>query len=79
MDLLSKLVVFLIFLACNKLKSVNGEESTKSSVRKNVLFIICDDLRPGLGAYGDLKAVTPNLDSLAKKSFIFQNVYAQVT
>lgn len=44
---------------------------------KNVLFIAIDDLRPTLGCYGDSYAVTPNLDSFAAKSFLFENTYCQ--
>lgn len=41
-------------------------------------MIIMDDLRPALKCYGDTAAVTPNIDKLASKSFIFTNAYAQV-
>jgi len=44
---------------------------------KNVLFIAIDDLRPALGCYGDPHAITPNIDTLADKGFIFQNAYCQ--
>lgn len=44
----------------------------------NVLFIVVDDLRPALGCYGDKRAITPNIDSLASQSIIFKNAYAQV-
>ncbi|XP_066589789.1 iduronate 2-sulfatase isoform X2 [Prorops nasuta] len=45
--------------------------------KKNILFIIIDDLRPSLGCYGDAKAFTPNIDELSKKSIIFSRAYAQ--
>lgn len=41
-------------------------------------MIILDDLRPALKCYGDTAAVTPNIDKLASKSFVFKNAYAQV-
>lgn len=44
---------------------------------KNVLFIAIDDLRPTLGCYGDPYAVTPNIDTFATKSFLFENTYCQ--
>lgn len=47
--------------------------------RKNVLFIIVDDLRAALGCYDDSLAVTPNIDRLAEKSALFRWTYAQVT
>ncbi|XP_059471346.1 iduronate 2-sulfatase [Neocloeon triangulifer] len=45
--------------------------------KKNVLFIVVDDLRPALGCYNDSDAVTPNIDRLARKSTIFTRAYAQ--
>ncbi|CAG9819697.1 unnamed protein product [Phaedon cochleariae] len=47
------------------------------SKRPNVLFIIVDDLKPALKCYGDKNAHTPNIDSLARKSFLFNNAFAQ--
>ncbi|XP_054707302.1 iduronate 2-sulfatase-like [Uloborus diversus] len=47
------------------------------TIRKNILFIVVDDLRPALGCYGDKNAITPNIDFLASKSVIFKNAYAQ--
>lgn len=46
--------------------------------RRNVLFIVVDDLRPALGCYGDKRAITPNIDRLASKGVLFKNAYAQV-
>ena len=45
---------------------------------KNVLFIAVDDLRTELGAYGHSQVVTPNFDSLASKSLVFERAYCQV-
>ncbi|XP_053130391.1 iduronate 2-sulfatase [Hemicordylus capensis] len=44
---------------------------------KNVLFIVVDDLRPALGAYGDALVRSPNIDQLASRSVVFQNAFAQ--
>lgn len=44
----------------------------------NVLLIVIDDLKPALGCYGDINAFTPNINAIARKSFIFDNAYAQV-
>lgn len=46
--------------------------------RKNVLFIVADDLRTSLGCYGDSVAKSPNIDQLASKSQVYFNAYAQV-
>jgi hypothetical protein len=44
---------------------------------KNVLFIISDDMRPSIGAYGLKEAVTPHLDQLAKEGVLFTRAHIQ--
>lgn len=43
----------------------------------NVLFLISDDLRPELGAYGVAAMRTPNIDRLASRGTRFDRAYAQ--
>ena len=44
--------------------------------KPNVLFILCDDLRPdALGCYGSKHVKTPNIDSLAKGGVCFVNTF----
>lgn len=46
--------------------------------RPNILLIIVDDLRTTLRCYGDAKAYTPNIDTLAANSIVFTEAFAQV-
>ncbi len=42
----------------------------------NVLFILCDDIRPAaIGCYGSKHVKTPNMDRLAKEGVLFQNTF----
>lgn len=44
--------------------------------RPNVLFILCDDLRPdALGCYGSKHVKTPNIDRLASEGVRFANTF----
>ena len=44
----------------------------------NVLFIVIDDLRPELGAYGSTAVKSPNIDDLANEAVLFANAYVNV-
>jgi len=44
---------------------------------KNVVFIVSDDMRPSIGAYGLPQAVTPHLDALAKGGVTFMRAHVQ--
>ncbi|XP_062520368.1 iduronate 2-sulfatase-like isoform X2 [Corticium candelabrum] len=48
-----------------------------SETLKNVLYISIDDLRPELGCYGS-SVLSPNIDSLANRSLLFERAYCQV-
>ena len=55
--------------------SVAGWAAPKK--KYNVLFLISDDLRPELGAYGNAVARTPSLDRLAARGTRFDRAYTQ--
>ncbi|KAM9375684.1 iduronate 2-sulfatase isoform 2-T2 [Pholidichthys leucotaenia] len=63
--------LFLVVLPAQTLAAVAVGE------KKNVLFIMADDLRTSLGCYGDTLVKSPNIDQLASKSQVFVNAYAQ--
>src|SRR4030095_4028188 len=52
------------------------QAATPAKPKYNVLFLIADDLRPELGAYGSM-ARTPNIDRLAARGIRFNHAYAQ--
>ncbi|MGB1259777.1 MAG: sulfatase-like hydrolase/transferase, partial [Akkermansiaceae bacterium] len=54
-----------------------NQKKTKNKKRKNVLFIIADDLNCDIGCYGHTTAHTPFIDRLAKQSLRFTHAYNQ--
>ncbi|HTH38390.1 MAG TPA: sulfatase [Pyrinomonadaceae bacterium] len=62
--------LFTVLGPASAAQSKNGKQ------KYNVLFIIADDLRPELGAYGVAGIKTPNIDALAKRSTRFDRAYA---
>ncbi|QGY44263.1 sulfatase-like hydrolase/transferase [Maribellus comscasis] len=66
-------VTFIFF----SLLTFAHKDSNKVTNTYNVLFIAVDDLRPTIGCYGDKRAITPNIDRLAKSGTIFTNAYCQ--
>ena len=46
--------------------------------KKNVLFIIVDDLRTELNCYGAKYMKTPHIDRLAAQGVMFENAYCNV-
>ena len=47
-----------------------------SAAEKNIVIVIADDLSPTLGCYGDMAAVTPNIDRLASDGTLFRHAFA---
>jgi uncharacterized sulfatase len=56
---------------------VSATSQQSSKPKYNVLFIISDDLRPELGAYGVKMIKTPNIDLIAARGIRFDRAYAQ--
>ena len=65
------MAVYWLLIFCALAQLANGE-------LKNVLFFAVDDLRPELGTYGYDMIKSPNIDSLASKSIVFERAYCQV-
>ncbi len=46
-----------------------------AQVKRNVLFIAVDDLRPEIGCYGNRVVKTPHMDRLAARGLVFDRAY----
>ena len=57
--------------------TASRQPAPAGGVRRNVLFIAVDDLRPTLGVFGDPDIKTPNIDRLARSGAVFLQAHAQ--
>ncbi len=71
------LIIFsALLLGCEQKVNKSSIESTPEQAKKNVLFILVDDLGwKDLGCYGSTFYETPNIDRLASQSAVFTNAY----
>ena len=65
----------MLFLGC---KSTKENNTISATYKKNVLFIMVDDLRPELNIYGQNKISSPNIDALANSGITFNRAYCNV-
>ena len=63
------------WFACVCLTLLCCSSAIAGDARKNVLFIISDDLNNLLGCYGDPQVKTPNIDRLATRGVLFNKAY----
>ncbi len=70
-------VTGLALALVGSLTGVGAAPAGDASRPKNVLFIVADDLRPELGAYGVQGVVAPHLDALAARGVVFERAYCQ--
>ena len=71
--ILGLVLVFLSFKTTRE-----NEEKYSASKKKNILFIMIDDLRPELNIYGENKISSPHIDALAKSGVVFNRAYSNV-
>ena len=55
--------------------SAAAPSAAAAPAKMNVLLIVCDDLRPELGAYNHSHMLTPHMDALAKESLVFERAF----
>ena len=74
-----KLVLFgFVFFLFNCIVTKENTIKEPSSVKKNLLFIMVDDLRPELNSYGKNRIISPNIDALATNGISFNRAYCNV-
>ena len=66
-----------IFLLITLLTSILYSQSEVNPSKMNVLFIVADDMNCDIGAYGNKKVLTPNIDKLATRGVLFGNAHNQ--
>ena len=57
--------------------AAGGSAQKVTSEKKNVLFIIVEDLKNIMGCYGNPLVKTPNIDRLAQMGLRFDRAYCQ--
>lgn len=67
--------LLILLYACSTHKKTT--KSSSNATQPNIIYILADDLGYGeLGAYGQQKIQTPNIDALAKSGMLFTQHYA---
>jgi N-sulfoglucosamine sulfohydrolase len=77
---MNKTIFFLVFLmsvACTSEKNIKTPKKEEKT-QPNILWIVIEDSSPTFSFYGDKTAKTPNLNTLAKESVIYDNAFAPV-
>ncbi|MFM8578630.1 MAG: sulfatase [Planctomycetaceae bacterium] len=73
---MSTRVLLAVFLGCLAFWSMETTLAADPQSQPNVLFILCDDLRPdALGCYGSNHVKTPRIDRLAAEGVRFANAF----
>lgn len=67
-----------IMVGGSALHAFAGAPEGETRQKKNVLFLIMDDLRPELNCYGAHYMKTPNIDRLARQGVMFENAYCNI-
>jgi arylsulfatase len=75
-QLMSLLLAGTLFFSCND-KAKQAKSGTPPVKKPNIIYILADDLGYAeVGAYGQTKIETPNIDALAKNGMLFTQHYS---
>ena len=69
--------VVMVLIGAILLALPAGAEAQTAKKKKNVLFIVSDDLNNCLSCYGHPLVKSPNIDRLAKKGIVFNRARAE--
>ena len=67
---MNKTIIFLLILLLTRI-----HPHQKPVVRPNIIWIVCEDISPFIGAYGYHQVRTPNIDRLASEGIRYTHVY----
>ena len=71
--MIQKQLCFLLTIFCWNATTVEAQESEPQ--RPNIVFLLTDDQATiTMGCYGNSQVKTPNLDQLAKRGVVFDNL-----
>jgi N-sulfoglucosamine sulfohydrolase len=63
------------FILASLVFSTSAYPQSSKKKQPNIVWIVCEDLSPHLGCYGDQVTKTPNLDQLATQGVRYTNAY----
>jgi len=66
------LLLLLLMAACCRAQTAAGPPPPS-----NILFVVVDNMRPAIGAYGNTEVVTPHMDALAANATLFSRAFCQ--
>lgn len=58
--------------------NVQKAEIPNSPKKPNILCVVCEDISPMIGCFGDKVSVTPNLDNFSKNAIRYTNMFSNI-
>ncbi|TJZ62195.1 sulfatase [Sphingobacterium olei] len=71
-----QLYQIILVILCNIIFFTSYSNAQQKQRKPNVLFILVDDLKPAIHGFGDIAAVTPNIDGLIDRGVRFDRAYS---